>query len=161
MIGRLQGEFGDLDNKYLKQNISKYPKISVTNIKKLQENTAALYKIVYETLRVGTIRGSGYVRPEKLKSSHFLSGVRIPDTNIRVEMLGSQMPWRQLGANGGAHPGVNGGSRVQLLSGYVVRTPSDGVSGRPVRVYSLHGFQRTLLNLILLWSSKSYQNTKT
>ena len=37
--------FGDLDNKYLKQNISKYPKISVANIRKLQENTAALCKM--------------------------------------------------------------------------------------------------------------------
>ena len=58
---------------------------------------------------------------------------------------------RQPDINGGTHPGANGGSRVQLLSGYVVRMPSDGVSGRPVRVYSLHGFQRTLLHLILLW----------
>ena len=45
MIGGLQGDFGDLDNKYLKQNISKYPKISVANIRKLQENTAALCKM--------------------------------------------------------------------------------------------------------------------
>ena len=37
MIGGLQGEFGDLDIKYLKQNISKYPKMSVANIGKLQE----------------------------------------------------------------------------------------------------------------------------
>ena len=44
--------------------------------------------------------------------------------------------------------------RVQFLSGYVVRMPSDGVSGCPVWVYFLHGFQRTLLNLGLLWWSK-------
>ena len=50
MIGGLQGDFGDLDNKYLRQNISKYPKMSVANIKKLQENTATLYKIACETL---------------------------------------------------------------------------------------------------------------
>ena len=43
MIGGLQGEFGDIDNKYLKQNIPKYLKMSVENIRKLQENTAALY----------------------------------------------------------------------------------------------------------------------
>ena len=43
MIGGLQGEFGDLDIKYLKQNIPKYLKMSVENIRKLQENTAALY----------------------------------------------------------------------------------------------------------------------
>ena len=45
MIGGLQGDLGDLDNKYLKQNISKYPKISVANIRKLQENTIALFKM--------------------------------------------------------------------------------------------------------------------
>ena len=43
MIGGLQGEFGDLDNKYLKQNIPKYHKMSVENIRKLQENTAAVH----------------------------------------------------------------------------------------------------------------------
>ena len=43
MIGGLQGEFGDLDNKCLKQNIPKYLKMSVGNIRKLQENIAALY----------------------------------------------------------------------------------------------------------------------
>ena len=45
MISGLQGEFGDLDIKYLKQNISKYLKISVGNIRKLQENTVALCKM--------------------------------------------------------------------------------------------------------------------
>ena len=79
MIGGLQGDFGDLDNKYLRQNISKYPKMSVANIKKLQENTTALCRM-----------------------AALPSDVRIPD----VESA------RQPGANGGAHPSVNGGSRV-------------------------------------------------
>ena len=39
MIGGLQGEFGDLDIKYLKQ---KNLKMSVANIEKLQENFAAV-----------------------------------------------------------------------------------------------------------------------
>ena len=39
MIGGLKGEFGDLDIKYLKQ---KNLKMLVTNIKKLQENFAAV-----------------------------------------------------------------------------------------------------------------------
>ena len=43
MIGELQGDFGDLDKKYLKKNIPKYLNMSVENIRKLQENTAALY----------------------------------------------------------------------------------------------------------------------
>ena len=45
MIGGLQGEFGDLDIKYLKQ---KNLKMSVANIGKLQENFTAVqegYKI--------------------------------------------------------------------------------------------------------------------
>ena len=58
MIGGLQGDFGDLDNKYLKQNIPKYRskisqdvgrkylKMSVVNIRKLQDNTAALRNIL-------------------------------------------------------------------------------------------------------------------
>ena len=45
MIGGLQGEFGDLDIKYLKQDIPKYLKMSVENIRKLQENTMALCKM--------------------------------------------------------------------------------------------------------------------
>ena len=51
-----------------KQQISKakYLKMSVGNIRKLQENTAALYT-ERKTLRVSAIRGSGYVWPEKLK----------------------------------------------------------------------------------------------
>ena len=46
IIGGLQGDFGDLDNNYLKYNISKYPKISVAKIRKLQENTTTLCKMV-------------------------------------------------------------------------------------------------------------------
>ena len=58
MIGGLQGEFADLDNKYLKKNIPKYLKMSVGNIRKLQENTVTLY-IKRKTLLVSAIRRSG------------------------------------------------------------------------------------------------------
>ena len=57
MIDGLQGDFGDLDNKYLKQNIPKYLKMSIGNIRKLQENTVALYT-ERKTLLVSAIRGS-------------------------------------------------------------------------------------------------------
>ena len=76
MIGGLQGEFGDLDNKYLKQNIPKYLKMSVGNIKKLQENTVALHT-ERKTLLVSVISGSGYVWPKKLKRPPFPSGCEI------------------------------------------------------------------------------------
>ena len=50
---------------------------------------------------------------------------------------------------------------MQILSRYVVRTPSYGVSGRPVRVYSLPGFQITLLNFrfaLVIKKLSKYQN---
>ena len=77
MIGGLQGEFGNLDNKYLKQNIPKYLKISVGNIRKVQENTAALYIKRKKTLQVSVIRRSGYVYQEKLKCPSLSSDYRI------------------------------------------------------------------------------------
>ena len=62
-----------------------------------------------------------------------ISGSRVQNGGSRVQMA--------------AHIRIQiGGSRVQILSGYVVRMLSDGVSGRLVRVYSLHRFQITLLN---------------
>ena len=76
MIGGLQGVFGDLDNKYLKKNIPKYLKMSVENIRKLQENTAALYTERI-TLQVSVIRRFGYVYPEKLKRPPLPSGCEI------------------------------------------------------------------------------------
>ena len=100
MIGGLQGEFGDLENKYLNQNIPKYHKMSVGNIKKVQENTAALY-IERKTLRACAIRRSGYVYPEKLKcpslpSSCEISGCKmsahgIPDMKCRRTYLDVKM----------------------------------------------------------------------
>ena len=57
MIGGLQGEFRDLDIKYLKQNISKsQSKISGS----FRRNSVALYT-ERKNLRVSAIRGSGYV----------------------------------------------------------------------------------------------------
>ena len=84
------------------------------------------------------------------------SGVRIPDVNFWVESA------RQPGAKWQCASGYKlAVARYNLaVVGYnsypdmFVRMPSYGVSGRPVRVCSLHGFQRTLLNLGLLWWSK-------
>ena len=50
--------------------------MSVGNIRKLQENTAALYT-ERKTLLVSVIRRSGYVYPEKLKRSPLPSGCEI------------------------------------------------------------------------------------
>ena len=57
MIGGLQGEFGDLDIKYLKQNISRCrSEISGS----FRRNSATLYT-ERKTLRASAIRGSGHV----------------------------------------------------------------------------------------------------
>ena len=58
-----------------RQQISKakYLRMSVGNIRKLQENTAALYT-ERKTLRVSAIIGSGYVYLEKLKRLPLPSG---------------------------------------------------------------------------------------
>ena len=52
---------------------AKYLKMSVGNIRKLQENTVALYT-KRKALRVSVIRRSGYVYPEKLKRPPLPSG---------------------------------------------------------------------------------------
>ena len=94
MIGGLQGDFGDLDNKYLKQNIPKYLKMSVGNIRKFQENTVALYT-ERKTLRVSVIRRSGYVYPEKLKRPPLPFGCEISADGIPdVKMLAHGIPPR-------------------------------------------------------------------
>ena len=61
-----------------RQQISKarYLKMSVGNIRKLQENTAALYT-ERKPLQVSIIRRSGYVYPEKLKLPPLPSGYEI------------------------------------------------------------------------------------
>ena len=210
MIGGLQGDLGDLDNKYLKQNILKYLKISIKNIKKLQENTTAVHT-ERKTLRVSAIRGSGYVWPEKLKRPSLPSGCETSECEMLADGIPPRVDWAmpQGGPSGRARcrnpsPGWHGARKAirinsiripqedtrrhairhswtshsgwyHILSGYVIRiidyseqallqptfrrSPMvclDALSG-----HLCHGFQKTLLNLGLLWWSKSYQNTKT
>ena len=124
-----------------------------------------------KTLQVSAIRGSGYVWPRKLKRSPLSSDVRIPDVMVAEQNITSGCKVVAAGCklvaagwNGGALPlsgcGPSGwnvsGWNDNILSGYVFRMPFDDVSGGLVRIYSLHsgiayGFQRTLLNLGLLW----------
>ena len=82
-----------------------------------------------ETLRVSAIRGSGYVYLVKLKCPPLPSSVRIP--NVR-------------------HPdGMAAAAGWNSYPGGMWRQP-DGI---PYSLYSgfAYGFQRTLLNLGLLW----------
>ena len=67
-----------------RQQISKakYLKMSVGNIKKLQENTAALY-IERKTLQVSAIKGSGYVWRKKLKRPPLPPGCQAPDAKCQ------------------------------------------------------------------------------
>ena len=77
MIGGLQGEFGDLDIKYLKQNISKSrSKISGSFGRTLQ---------LCMSDRVSAIRGSKHVWLGKLKRPTLPSNVRCRMWNIRSE----------------------------------------------------------------------------
>ena len=55
---------------------AKYLRMLVRNIRKLQENTVALYTEI-KTLLVNAISGSGYVWPEKLKRPHLPSECEI------------------------------------------------------------------------------------
>ena len=100
MIGGLQGDFGDLHNKYLKQNISKYPKISVANIKKASKEHSNTVQNGCSHIRVGgyqmiRIRPSGEV--ETLSFSIWLqnSGCEHPGGKCAVDGC----KWRQPGAN--------------------------------------------------------------
>ena len=95
MIGGLQGEFGDLNIKYLKQNIPKYLKMSVENIRKLQDNTAALYT-ERKTLRVSAIRRSGYVYPEKLKRPPLPSDCEISGCKMSAHGIFPRVDWAML-----------------------------------------------------------------
>ena len=61
---------------------AKYPKMSVGNIRKLQENTAALYT-ERKTLGASVIRRSGYVYPEKLKRLPPHLAMKYPDVKCR------------------------------------------------------------------------------
>ena len=62
---------------------AKYLKMSVGNIRKLQENTATLYT-ERKTLRVSVIRRSRYVYPEKLKRPPLPSDCEISGCKMLV-----------------------------------------------------------------------------
>ena len=239
-----------------RQQISKakYLKMLVGNIRKLQENTVTLYT-ERKTLRVGAIKGSRYVWPEKLKRPPFPSGCEIsgykmsahgiPDMKYpekvksRPDRILPRVEWAML--RKGDRPRVQGvgttlpdDTECAWLSGSTssgfphgeapsTREHHTRTIAYPIRIgcpdhllkwaslatsfgqpatdhvpppscpdalsvhllllafqiflwqrtsklwffmflsFSLlcHGFQRTLLNLGLLWWSKSYQNTKT
>ena len=92
MIGGLQGDFGDLDNKYLKQNIPKYLKMSVENIRKLQENIAALYT-ERKTLLVNAFRRSRYVYLKKLKCPPLPFGCEISGCKMSAHGILPRVDW--------------------------------------------------------------------
>ena len=75
-----------------RQQISKekYLKMSVGNIRKLQENTAALYT-ERKTLRVSAIRRSGYVYPEKLKRPPLPSGCETSGCEMSADGIPSRV----------------------------------------------------------------------
>ena len=91
MISGLQGEFGDLDIKYLKQNISRcQSEISGS----FRRNFVALYT-ERKTLRVSAIRGSGHVCLGKLKLPPLPFGCEI--SGCEMSTNGIPLPgWNEL-----------------------------------------------------------------
>ena len=153
--------------------------MSGANIGKLQENTAALCKIGCETLRVSAIRGTRYVYPEKLKRPPLPSGSWIPDVRHPDVMAAAAAEFRmwyiQVESGGSQMEFLPGWNELWFPSGWNEQDPIllvcwIGLWQRTskLRLFMFlsfpllcHGFQITLLNLRLLWWSKSYQNTKT
>ena len=146
MIGGLQGEFEDLDNKYLKQNIPKDLKMSVRNIRKLQENTAALYT-ERKIMHAFVIRRSRYVYPDKLKRPPLPSGCEISGCKMSVHGIPDMKCQR-------TYPDVKCLRRQALridsiriplrgharhtIQGNFIRIPSEGhVACSPIRLVSI------------------------
>ena len=140
MIGGLQGEFGNLDNKYLKQNIPKYRSKMSGRFRR-----TPLHYTERKTLQVSVIRRSGYVYPEKSKRPPLPSGYRIFGCkmlahgtssfpirmwDIRMKNVGAQNSWK-------SHP-ADSISYLNMLSGcpsmvypdalrWYIRTPCPGI----------------------------------
>ena len=138
MIGGLQGDFGDLDNKYLK--------MSVRNIRKLQEKFRCTVQkwlsgesklVVADALQVSAIRRSGHVWQGKLKRLPLLSGCEIsgcemsangiPDVKYpeKVECWPDWIPprveWAMRASLSGATPS---GFPQEDTRRHAIRTPS-------------------------------------
>ena len=185
MISGLQGEFGDLDNKYLKQNISKCQlEISGSFMRTVQLCVSDW---------VGATRGSRYVWPEKLKRPPLPSGCEISGCKMLAYGILSRVDWAMLRkGDRSAHGYLDSQAERQRNAircssirtiAYTIRiccpdgkhwlkwvsepcyyprsTALQWCVRTPCPDIFCHGFQRTLLNLGLLWRSKSYQNTKT
>ena len=82
--------------------------MSVVNIRKLKENTAALYT-ERKTLRVSVIRRSGYVYPEKLKRPALPSGCEISGCKMSAYGIPDVKCWRTEFPPGGLSYAAQGG----------------------------------------------------
>ena len=159
MIGGLQGDFRDLDNKYLKQNILKYPKISVENILRCRSEIAWSFRntqqhcaewllshpgMKYPDVKCRRTEFSGYEMSRVAKlSGSTSSGFHQDDMRAKLSCSRWMITYPiRIWCPDGKH-----WLKWASLATAHVPPLSNGVSGRPVRVYSLHGFQRTLLNL--------------
>ena len=187
MIGGLQGEFGDLDIKYLKKNISKCRSHISGSFRRTPRHCAKWLRNSlgkhYQRIRIcltGEVETSSSPIRRQAPDAKYPDGIST-EKNSGCETSG----WNVGGAEfwmwyirvecrrvplSGLPKGEAHGTRDH-------HTPNDSISypdmlsewkrltfRRPPMVCSdifCHGFQRTLLNLWLLWWSKSYQNTKT
>ncbi|RVW67105.1 hypothetical protein CK203_066034 [Vitis vinifera] len=89
--GGLQGDFGNLDIKYLNQNIPEDLKMSVANIRKLQENTAAVQHSAFSLDRMKFLPGWNFYSDGNPTRMAFLPGWNsYPDGNeLDVDQLAS------------------------------------------------------------------------
>ena len=212
MIGGLQWDFGDLDIKYLKKNISKcrshisgsfrrtlrhcakwlwnslgkrYQRIRICPTREVETPSSPIRRQVPDPEKVERRKGDRLrvqgVEPLPLmtRSAHrYLEhSIRIPQEDTWRAPL-SGLPQGEAHGTRDHHTPNDSISYPDMLSGsltkvskpcYVIPTachsPRSTVLQWCVRTpcpdIFCHGFQRTLLNLGLLWWSKSYQNTKT
>ncbi|RVW12134.1 Retrovirus-related Pol polyprotein from transposon 17.6 [Vitis vinifera] len=119
--GGLQGDFGNLDIKYLNQNIPEDLKMSVANIRKLQENTAAVQHSAFSLDRMKFLPGWNFYSDGNPTRMAFLPGWNsYPDGNeLDVDQLasgsassaGSLSQLRDFGAKG------EGIQEAQMLRG--------------------------------------------
>ena len=135
--------------------------MSVAHIWKLQENTATMCKMAAK-LSGYAVRGSGYVQPGKLKRLSFpgagckISGWNGGDSRI-LDVIHPGGKWRQPDVMAARSPiricfPDEKDPRSAALR-WCARTPcpDDSISYPDSFSLLCHGFQRTLLNLGLLW----------
>ena len=139
MIGGLQGEFGDLDIKYLKQNISKCRSHISGSFRRTLRHCAKWLRNSpgkrYQRIRICPIgeveTPSSLIRRQAPDVKYPEKAERRKGDRPRVQGVGTPPPddTERTLLSGALHPDSPRGH----VACSPIRTPSDGVSGRPVQ----------------------------